>query len=163
MRVLKRIVLLLMILIVLLFIGWVGFVYVLSSAFSGGLGFIPQDCILLERDISGHIQDSKEMPIKNVSIYIQAGLGKGFEAGKVDLSLKSDQDGHFQANGVWVFACDILTFQIAANGYAEKRVLFTAAQENSADPDYYGSPQDATSSTTGQIPVLPREITIQLP
>jgi hypothetical protein len=163
MRVVKRIGLLLVILIVLLLIIGVGFLYVVSQAFSDGFPIIPQDCILLERDIAGHIQDSKGMPIPNVGIHIQAGLSKGFEAGKVDLRLKSDRDGRFRAKGVWVFACDILTFQITANGYAEKRVFFQAAQEYGSDPDHYGSPQDATSSTTGLIPVLPREITIQLP
>ena len=142
--------------------------YVALRVFSDGFPMIPQDCILLQRDISGHLENRNGLPIANANIHIQAGDDSGFKAGKIDLSLRSDQDGHFGAKGVSVFACDRLMFQITTGNYPEKQISFIAAQEiqpsmKNADPDGYGSPEPAAGYSGTQTPVLPREFTIYFP
>lgn len=135
------------------------------NAFANGFLPPPQDCMLLERDINGRVQDKNGQPIK-ANIKIQAGFSAGFEAGKVDLRLITDQSGYFSANDVEIFACDIVSFEISGTSYTSKSIEFIAAQEQDnsvGDPENYGDPDYTTAIAKGNTPVLPRQIIIELP
>jgi hypothetical protein len=169
MRWFKRILVLIAVLALvvgIIFLGFVGIgLYVFSQMDGGFLLPPPQDCMLLERDINGRAQDKNGQPIK-AKIKIQAGFSAGFEAGKVDLSLTTDQNGRFSANDVEIFACDVVSFEITATGYTSKEMRFIAAQEefNSVgDQENYGDPDYRTPLAYGNNPVMPRQIIIELP
>ena len=143
-----------------------GFMGLIIYSFKDGFMMIPQDCILLKRDIKGRVQDKNGQPIASAKLHIYAIDAKGFEAGKVDLHLTTDQKGHFGIIGVDVFACVTLYFEITATGYATKEMRFIAAQEqvNSVgDHENYGDPDYTAALANGNTPVLPRQITIELP
>ena len=128
---------------------------------------IPQDCILVTRNISGKITDANGRPIKNAIVYVQNTFTAGFEAGKVNLILSTDTNGQFGYNAIPVFACDVLKFRVVAQGYTEKTVSYFAAAPyyegaQNIDPDGYGKEIDYPNMKVTPS-VLPRQVYVTLP
>ena len=150
----------------IVFLGFVGIgLYVFSQMDGGSFLPPPQDCMLLERNINGRVQDKNGQPIVDAKLHIYVHNFSGVE-GKVDLSITTNKAGRFNANGVDVFACDSLTLEVAAEGHATKEIEFVVAQEqvNSVgDYENYGDPDYTAALANGTTPVLPRQITIELP
>ncbi len=87
---------------------------------------IPQDCLLIQRQAVGTVTDADGKSIPNATVLVSAGLGKGFEAGRIDLHLVTDTSGRFTVPPSDLFACDYVSFTVSAMDYRGTRASFLA-------------------------------------
>jgi hypothetical protein len=85
---------------------------------------VPQDCMLIERSITGKVMDQDWNPIGHADVHIRNKGGTGFEGGQVDLLLHSDVKGEFKQDHVSVFGCDTLKVDVSAYRYVAQEMSY---------------------------------------
>jgi hypothetical protein len=103
-------------------------VIMLRLMLSEGFPIPIQDCLLSGRSVTGKIIDSDGNPIPNATVQVGAGFAVGFEAGRVDRTVSTDETGRFERITMSVFECDDVQITISAAGFQEISREYSASQ-----------------------------------